>query len=140
MPQFDSLSFLSQIFWSFGTFGFLYVSVLRVIIPCAAVVLKARSKFVRFEPSLLTEHNEDVIFKGVASINAEPLVVRSVKLGHSRMDQLSGFGISKLHDNALYSLVSFRLFTIVSLRSMQSSKSAGLMLWLSTSSGAWPRG
>merc|ERR1712100_718817 len=121
---------LSQIFWSFAAFGFLYISVLRVIIPCAAVVLKARSKFVRFEPSLLTEHNEGIIFKGVASANAEPLVVRSVKLGQSRMDQLSGFSTSSLHDSALYSSVSLRLFTIVSLRSMQSSKSAGLMLWL----------
>jgi len=44
MPQFDTFSFFSQLFWVFLAFTYLYLSLCLYLLPAFAAVLKIRAK------------------------------------------------------------------------------------------------
>ena len=44
MPQFDTFSFFSQLFWVFFGFNYLYLSFCFYILPVLSIVLKVRAK------------------------------------------------------------------------------------------------
>ena len=44
MPQFDTFSFFSQLFWVFLAFTYLYLSLCFYLLPAIAAVLKTRAK------------------------------------------------------------------------------------------------
>jgi len=44
MPQFDTFSFFSQLFWVFFAFAYLYLSLCFYLLPALAAVLKIRTK------------------------------------------------------------------------------------------------
>jgi len=44
MPQFDTFSFFSQLFWVFIAFSYLYLTLCLYILPAFAATLKIRSK------------------------------------------------------------------------------------------------
>ena len=44
MPQFDTFSFFSQLFWVFIAFTYLYLSLCLYLLPAFAAVLKIRAK------------------------------------------------------------------------------------------------
>jgi hypothetical protein len=44
MPQFDTFSFFSQLFWVFFGFNFLYLSFCYYILPALSITLKIRAK------------------------------------------------------------------------------------------------
>ena len=54
MPQLDTMTFLSQIFWLVIIFGFFYLTVLNNILPSISRILKTRKKKL--------EHNKDAMY------------------------------------------------------------------------------
>lgn len=44
MPQFDTFSFFSQLFWVFIAFTFLYLSLTYYLLPSIAIILKVRKR------------------------------------------------------------------------------------------------
>ena len=54
MPQLDTITFLSQLFWLIIIFGFFYLTVLNNILPSISRILKTRKKKL--------EHNKDAMY------------------------------------------------------------------------------
>ena len=44
MPQFDTFSFFSQLFWVLICFGYLYLTLSFYVLPAFAIILKTRAK------------------------------------------------------------------------------------------------
>jgi hypothetical protein len=55
MPQFDTFSFLSQLFWVFLTFGFFFFFLSYYLLPALSVILKVRKS--KLSPVILTSEN-----------------------------------------------------------------------------------
>lgn len=72
MPQFDTFTFLSQLFWVFLLFGILYISLLRWILPAIAITLKTRKKLI--QPSDVDMLKFET---GLVSLKAEPHLLQS---------------------------------------------------------------
>lgn len=72
MPQFDTFTFLSQLFWVFLLFGVLYISLLRWILPAIAITLKTRKKLI--QPSDVDMLKFET---GLVSLKAEPHLLQS---------------------------------------------------------------
>ena len=85
MPQLDTLTFLSQIFWLVINFGFFNLTVLNNILPSISRILKTRKKKL--------EHNKDAMYSlsdekgetlsGYDSLLSEGLEVSRKGLGSS---------------------------------------------------------
>lgn len=71
MPQFDTFSFLSQLFWVFLLFLSLYIMLLRWVLPALAVTLKVRKKLIQHDGFIGSDT------RGLISLKAEPLLLRS---------------------------------------------------------------
>ena len=91
MPQFDKLTFLSQLFWVFIFFLTLYFIVLRYALPACSTSLKVRKKTVASFSSLAHAHKEEgssifagsekVLCESIARVRAE--LAQNQKLGAS---------------------------------------------------------
>ncbi len=68
MPQFDTFSFFSQLFWVFLAFSYLYLVLSFYLLPAFAAVLKIRSKKLAqinvssSSTNLVTSSNTDLAF------------------------------------------------------------------------------
>ena len=71
MPQFDTLTFFSQLFWVLLSFCFLYITLSYYILPTIAITLKVRNI------KLLSQENESVALQqnDSALLAAKPLAV-----------------------------------------------------------------
>lgn len=61
MPQFDTFTFLSQLFWVFLSFSFLYLTFSFYLLPVLAVTLKVRSR--KHKNSFLSDDVNSLILK-----------------------------------------------------------------------------
>ena len=59
MPQLDSSSFISQIFWLFISFGLLYLLIAKFVFPSTSFVLFSRSKKIDDDLKLAQDLNEE---------------------------------------------------------------------------------
>jgi hypothetical protein len=53
MPQFDTFSFFSQLFWVFASFAMLYLSLSYYLLPSIAITLKVRRRKLFLQSSAL---------------------------------------------------------------------------------------
>lgn len=58
MPQFDKITFLTQIFWLFFIFLLLYLDLLKNFLSEISVILKIRKKKIACDSSLVNDFNE----------------------------------------------------------------------------------
>jgi len=97
MPQFDTFSFLSQLFWVFLFFGFLHIALLRWVLPAIAISLKVRRKLIQQDVLLGSET------RAVVSIKGEPLLLTCSSVCKEVIDQCdyipTSSNLSLLFDN-----------------------------------------
>jgi hypothetical protein len=74
MPQFDTLTFLSQLSWVFFCFLGLYIVLLRLVLPSLAISLKVRKKLARVDSS----YAKDSAHESLLTVKIEPLLLKSI--------------------------------------------------------------
>ena len=66
MPQFDTFSFFSQLFWVFIAFTYLYLSLCLYLLPAFAAVLKIRAK--KLSQTELSATSNELINKSATNL------------------------------------------------------------------------
>ena len=95
MPQFDTFSFFSQLFWVFLGFSYLYLLLCLYILPAFAAVLKIRAK--KLAQITSSSSTTDVVATPMAnSLFFENLTVK-FNLDCSRSDLIGGINSSFNH-------------------------------------------
>ena len=98
MPQFDTFSFFSQLFWVLLGFSYLYLLLCYYILPAFAAVLKIRAK--KLSQTNTTSANIEVATNPVSnSLFFENLTVKLNNISFSR---------SSLNENTSYDLLSLK--------------------------------
>jgi hypothetical protein len=86
MPQFDTFTFCSQIFWVLSTFTLLYLSLAYYLLPAIAVTLKVRKRKLNLQswssssPSDVLDNEKRIDFQPLGNLdfsNDQDLIFRS---------------------------------------------------------------
>ena len=85
MPQLDTITFLSQIFWLIIIFGFFYLTILNNILPSISRILKTRKKKLKHNKNAMYSLGDEKgeTLSGYDSLLSEILEVSSKGLGSS---------------------------------------------------------
>mgnify|MGYP001177925799 CR=1 FL=1 len=85
MPQFDTFTFCSQIFWVLSTFTLLYLSLAYYLLPAIAVTLKVRKRKLNLQssstsPSDVLDNEKRIDLQSLGNLdfsNDQDLIFRS---------------------------------------------------------------
>jgi len=83
MPQFDTFSFLSQLFWVITCFLILYLNLTYYVLPAVATVLKVRSRKTAANKSIATEERTHSEYSGKIDASLVKLINNCAKANES---------------------------------------------------------
>jgi F0F1-type ATP synthase membrane subunit b/b' len=83
MPQFDTFSFLSQLFWVITCFLILYLNLTYYVLPAVATVLKVRSRKTAANKSIATEERTNPEYSGKIDASLVKLINNCAKANES---------------------------------------------------------
>lgn len=79
MPQFDTFSFLSQLFWVITCFLILYLNLTYYVLPAVATVLKVRNRKTNANKSVALDENPNTEHSAKINISLTKLINTSSK-------------------------------------------------------------
>lgn len=129
MPQFDTLSFFSQLFWVFSIFLVLYIILVNYVLPSLAITLKVRKKLTSADSE--GDTNSSSIRKSLFMVKGEPILLPSVSSCRSAVTtDLASSSSDPLQTLAKNESLSESYLTESSLSSTRLAKSRTFLLWL----------
>jgi len=122
MPQFDTFSFFSQLFWVFCLFSFFYLSLAYFILPALAVTLKVRKRKMAANSTYSSSSSSDIsaerpnlyllnelstssdIYEGSSIQTNKDSILRNIVL---KNEIIQNFSFKKLYKNTALLAVFF---------------------------------